>query len=768
MSTDTTATDTTPATVTAEKHQRTETNTSGNMPTIATREFSLNEAAIATLMENMSNLYQDPRIGTLREYSSNAADAHAAINNPNPIEITLPTSITPTLTITDHGIGMSMDELLNVYTSYGMSQKQNDLNQTGNFGYGSKSAFSLSDQFTVTSTKNGTTNTALIYKQTNGIPTLEIINQTHTNNPSGTTITIPINNEHMTGWHKTANHVFQGWETGTVTIDGTPHTSPYDNALPIGNYYLSNAHKENTGIPSAYAYKHTIIIGNIAYQTTKNTKDLPLTNTLLTYGTLKLPIASTDFTPSRDDIQFTNFTLTNITNASIHTLQTLTNTLNNTDPTTLTPQQIKYYAHIYHTINQTTKNTNYLINHSRHSNIDTNNPHVKKEIEALQNFLNTTTFFNIPNPETTTPDRQWEYAPDRHGNYRLTLTNNNDNYRDPKNILTILAKDHNPLHILHLTTNKTPTGISNYLKTITPNNTNLTIIAFHNPETINNLTNTLKNTITTITEEQIKTHHKNTLHTRRLNQANNTQTQNNQTQNNTYQTIQLNADNTTSYSYTPIPHLTTNNLTTPNDLTTNPQNYAYIPYTGTPTTKTFNETIKPTLKYLRLTNYSIFNHIKIIILKGRKAQQKFTQNHPNIPTWEQAYGQILTQHLTQTTPDQNLQKTLATYNDLTHKLNPQQLTDTTFAHHLTQARNTTPHFTTTPYNNTHTTITEFTNAYITTLPTNQQQQLTQQIHNLLNPYPQYLTPLKQGLHRLDPTYQHTLLNAIHTQTQNTN
>ena len=93
-------------------------------------------------------LYSDKVLAVIREYSSNAWDAHREVGKADvPIKVTLPTSMDPTLTIEDFGPGLSPDDVFNVYTQYGASTKRGSNSSVGMLGIGSKSGFSFCSGF---------------------------------------------------------------------------------------------------------------------------------------------------------------------------------------------------------------------------------------------------------------------------------------------------------------------------------------------------------------------------------------------------------------------------------------------------------------------------------------------------------------------------------------------------------------------------------------------------------------------------------------------
>ncbi len=101
-------------------------------------------------------LYSDKILAVLREYSSNAWDAHAMAGKKDiPIKVTLPTRLDPTLSIRDYGFGLSRQDVLRVYTRYGASTKRDSDDAVGMLGIGSKSGFAYADSFVIVSYYEG-------------------------------------------------------------------------------------------------------------------------------------------------------------------------------------------------------------------------------------------------------------------------------------------------------------------------------------------------------------------------------------------------------------------------------------------------------------------------------------------------------------------------------------------------------------------------------------------------------------------------------------
>lgn len=129
--------------------------TTGGVEQSAFFQISLDDQThIMTILRD--TLYSDKVLAVLREYSANAWDAHRQFGKADvPIKVTIPTDMDPTLRIRDFGPGMSPDEVFSIYALYGASTKRGDDVAVGMMGIGSKSGFSYSDTFTVTSWNGG-------------------------------------------------------------------------------------------------------------------------------------------------------------------------------------------------------------------------------------------------------------------------------------------------------------------------------------------------------------------------------------------------------------------------------------------------------------------------------------------------------------------------------------------------------------------------------------------------------------------------------------
>jgi hypothetical protein len=101
-------------------------------------------------------IYKDKQAAIIREYSTNAWDAHIEAKLPiSDIIVTLPTLKEPTLRIRDFGAGLTTEQVANVYCILGESTKRGSNEFNGQLGLGCKSGFGYGDSFIVTSFVNG-------------------------------------------------------------------------------------------------------------------------------------------------------------------------------------------------------------------------------------------------------------------------------------------------------------------------------------------------------------------------------------------------------------------------------------------------------------------------------------------------------------------------------------------------------------------------------------------------------------------------------------
>ena len=252
-------------------------------------EMRLDANSTAHLMSLLTDLYSDPLMAVIREYSTNAWDSHVAAGVTRPIEVTTPNYLTSTFRVKDYGLGMDADDIRDIYSSYGASTKRSTNDQVGMLGLGSKSGLTYTDQFNVIGIKNGVKTNVAVSRSGTGGGVMEIISETPTNDPNGVEIIVPIKKSNNI--LSKAEHFFGFWEPGKVLLNGKEPNYIWDNATKVGRFYIIN---------DSVDY---VVMGNVAY---------PVGSSITgDYGynreraVIKVDIGDVAFTPSRESLQMT-------------------------------------------------------------------------------------------------------------------------------------------------------------------------------------------------------------------------------------------------------------------------------------------------------------------------------------------------------------------------------------------------------------------------------------------------------------------------------
>lgn len=148
----------------------------------------------AVMFDLISNKMYKDKVGSIcRELLSNSKDSSVQANTKTPIFLHLPTLLEPYFAIKDFGVGLSEDEVVNIFGVYGKSSKRKDNSSIGCFGLGAKVSLCLNNQFSVTAIKDNKSVTYQFFKNSSGIPSKTCLNRMDTNEPNGVEIKIAVN-----------------------------------------------------------------------------------------------------------------------------------------------------------------------------------------------------------------------------------------------------------------------------------------------------------------------------------------------------------------------------------------------------------------------------------------------------------------------------------------------------------------------------------------------------------------------------------------------
>jgi hypothetical protein len=276
---------------------------------VAQREGSLggnehkmmfDENSVAHLMSVLTDLYSDPELAVIREYSTNGLDSQIAAGVSRPIEITTPNPLSPFFKVKDYGLGMDDDDIQNIYSKYGASTKRDSDTVVGMLGLGCKSALTYTNQFTLNAVKNGVKYIVAISRTEDGSGVMEIVDSVVTDEPNGVEVVVPVKRHHE--FERKSQEFFRFWKPGTVLVNGKE--PEYVTGNPIAeNIILAK------GLNADY-----VVMGNVAYPVDETHSLSGGYSYYRRYGIVAtIEIGSVNFTPSRESLHYTRRTEATLT-----------------------------------------------------------------------------------------------------------------------------------------------------------------------------------------------------------------------------------------------------------------------------------------------------------------------------------------------------------------------------------------------------------------------------------------------------------------------
>jgi len=236
-----------------------------------TFEGTLNSAKLASVMQILIRNYNSPELATLREWVSNAHDSHVEAGVKTPVKVTLPSRFSQNLIVEDFGVGMSYDQVRNVYASFLNSTKAGDNFGIGGFGIGGKSALAISDQYTMIAVKDGLKNVFVFERSSKGgLSVKAVVRDKPTDEGNGVKVTVVASN----GWNfneHQINDVLNGWRPEEVEIVGGKFTSVFSDAIEFKHGVIKSEiidGKTNSGLRYGYRSGYSkirVLVGPVSY-----------------------------------------------------------------------------------------------------------------------------------------------------------------------------------------------------------------------------------------------------------------------------------------------------------------------------------------------------------------------------------------------------------------------------------------------------------------------------------------------------------------------
>lgn len=254
-----------------------------------------------------SGLYANKIRAIIRELSCNAYDSHVAAGKTNvPFEVHLPTTLEPHFHVRDFGLGLSHDQVINIFTTFFESTKTNSNDFVGALGLGSKSPFSYTDNFTVIAIKDGRRGVYTAFINEDGIPSIAQMTEDNTDEPNGVEVKFAV----------TDRGDFTRFVSEAVTV--YTHFETLPNFTGERCDIREKSYKWRDIIPGVHqridSQRSIAIMGNIAYPI-----DVPASslegkyhNLLRTGLEIHFAIGELDFQASREGLSYIDLTVDSI------------------------------------------------------------------------------------------------------------------------------------------------------------------------------------------------------------------------------------------------------------------------------------------------------------------------------------------------------------------------------------------------------------------------------------------------------------------------
>lgn len=251
--------------------------------------MTFDENSLSHIYSILIDMYSDTELAVIREYSTNALDSHVEAGQTRPIEVTLPSPLSPFFKVKDFGVGLSVDEVVNIYSKYGASTKRESNDFNGMLGIGGKSALTYTSQFNVTAIKEGVKIQISVSRSEDGAATMEIVDTVSTTEHNGVEITVPV--KYGSQFDYKAREFFSFWKKGTVLLNGE------DPSFIEGTEVCPNVFSV-PGLEEDY-----VVMGNVAYPVNNG---LYAQNSYKDFGVVAyVAIGDVNFAPSREALQYT-------------------------------------------------------------------------------------------------------------------------------------------------------------------------------------------------------------------------------------------------------------------------------------------------------------------------------------------------------------------------------------------------------------------------------------------------------------------------------
>lgn len=271
------------------------TSTNGDIVTTGFN-IEVNESMFQLLT---SNVYNDPKLAVMREWSTNACDACIAADKEVKFDVHLPTIEEPHFSVRDYGTGLSPDDITGLFSNLGASTKRDSNKYNGTLGIGRMAGLAVADAFTVESYYEGQQYSYVISIQ-NGVPVTMSLGTKSTTQPDGLKLSVAVDLNDIGSYVDKTHRLYKFFDyKPTLNIDSI------STEMDVSEHISDDWFIENV---SGYSHSSSnyVVMSQVAYE-------IPYNNDIKTRGfrnlVVKVPPGAVTFNPGRESLSLNKKTV---------------------------------------------------------------------------------------------------------------------------------------------------------------------------------------------------------------------------------------------------------------------------------------------------------------------------------------------------------------------------------------------------------------------------------------------------------------------------
>lgn len=271
------------------------------------QEFSVTVDS-ARLFRMLSDfLYSNKELCVMHEISANALDAHKLVGKEDvPIQVHVPTALSPYLKIRDFGPGLSDGDVRRLLTTYGESgeYKRTSNDFLGSYGVGSKSPAAVTKTWDITSFYDGMETLYKVFVNERGIPVLTKMFEKEEASKSGLEVSIPIDPINHRKWIDLIPEVYKMYPVKPVLVGTSIKLKGFTYSYRNSDYGFINDKISSTTIAAITSNRLYYLDSNVLGKQIAKYNYISRLGIHLFFDTGEL-----DLGLSRENIQYTKYTI---------------------------------------------------------------------------------------------------------------------------------------------------------------------------------------------------------------------------------------------------------------------------------------------------------------------------------------------------------------------------------------------------------------------------------------------------------------------------